>query len=126
LLEEKGGAGVGGTTVLIISDSPYGNEKPWNALRLAKALVVIKQNIKLFLLGDAVAMAKKGQKAPTGYYNLGQMLAGLVGSGVEVRVCGTCIDSRGLKGEELIDGVIVGKMLDLARWVEHASKVLNF
>jgi uncharacterized protein involved in oxidation of intracellular sulfur len=115
-----------GTTVLIVSDSPYGNEKPWNALRLAKALVAVKHNIKLFLLGDAVVMAKKGQKPPAGYYNLGQMLTDLVASGVEVRVCGTCVDSRGLGSEELIEGVIVGKMLDLARWVEGASKVLNF
>jgi uncharacterized protein involved in oxidation of intracellular sulfur len=115
-----------GTMVLIISEPPYGNEKPWNALRLAKALVAIKQNIKLFLLGDAVVMAKKGQKTPTGYYNLGQMVTDLVGSGVEVRVCGTCIDSRGLRSEDLIDGVIVGKMLDLARWIEDAPKLLNF
>lgn len=68
----------------LISEAPHGNEKSWNALRLAKALVVIKQNIKLFLLGDAVAMAKKGQKTPKGYYNLGQMLTDLMSSGVEV------------------------------------------
>jgi uncharacterized protein involved in oxidation of intracellular sulfur len=115
-----------GTIVMIMSEPPYGNEKPWNALRLAKALVAVKQNIKLFLLGDAVAMAKKGQKTPTGYYNLGQMMTELVTAGAEVRVCGTCIDSRGLKSEDLIDGVVVGKMLDLARWVADASKVLNF
>ncbi len=115
-----------GIMVMIISEPPYGNEKPWNALRLAKALVAIKQNIRLFLLGDAVAIAKKGQKPPAGYYNLGQMMKELVGSGVEARVCGTCIDSRGLKSEELIDGVVVGKMLELARWVEDTPKVLNF
>jgi uncharacterized protein involved in oxidation of intracellular sulfur len=115
-----------GTMVMIISEPPYGNEKPWNALRLAKALVAIKQNIRLFLLGDAVSMAKSGQKPPTGYYHLGRMVTELVSSGVEVRVCGTCIDSRGLKSEDLIDGVVVGKMLDLARWVAEASKVLNF
>ena len=54
------------------------------------------------------------------------MLVDLIGSGVEVRVCGTCISSRGLKSEELVDGAIVGKMLDLAQWVEESSKVLNF
>jgi len=112
--------------VLIINEAPYGSEKPWNALRLAKALVVIHQKPKVFLLGDAVALAKKGQQTPTGYYNLAQMLVDLIGSGVEVRVCGTCISSRGLKSEELVDGAIVGKMLDLAHWVEESSKVLNF
>jgi uncharacterized protein involved in oxidation of intracellular sulfur len=115
-----------GMTVLIISEAPYGNEKPWNALRLAKALVAIKQNIKVFLLGDAVALAKKGQKTPAGYYNLAQMVADLISSGAEVRVCVTCVDARGLRTEELVDGVAIGKMLDLAHWVEEASKVLTF
>jgi uncharacterized protein involved in oxidation of intracellular sulfur len=115
-----------GAMVMIITESPYGNEKPWNALRLAKALVAIKQNIRLFLLGDAVTLAKKGQKPPTGYYNLGRMVTELVSSGAEVLVCGTCIDSRGLKGEDLVEGVTAGKMLDLARWVADAPKVLNF
>jgi len=115
-----------GTTVLIISGPPYGDEKPWNALRLGKALVAIKQNLKVFLLGDAVALAKKGQKAPTGYYNLGQMVTDLVSAGAEVRVCVTCIESRGLRPEELVEGVMVGKMLDLAHWVEEGAKVLTF
>lgn len=115
-----------GTTVFIISEAPYGNEKPWNALRLAKTLVAIKQNIKVFLLGDSVALAKKGQKTPAGYYNLAQMVADLISSGAEVRVCVTCIDARGLRPEELVDGVEVGKMLDLAHWVEEGSKVLTF
>jgi len=115
-----------GTMVFIISEAPYGNEKPWNALRLAKALVAIHQKVKVFLLGDAVALAKKGQQTPAGYYNLAQMVADLIGSGAEVRVCGTCIGARGLKSEELVDGVEVGKMLDLARWIEEGSKVLSF
>jgi uncharacterized protein involved in oxidation of intracellular sulfur len=54
------------------------------------------------------------------------MTTDLIASGAEVRVCVTCIESRGLRIEELIDGVVVGKMLDLAHWVEEASKVLTF
>jgi len=55
---------------------------------------------KVFLLGDAVAVEKKGQRTPAGYYDLGQMIADLLGSGAEVRVCGTCTGARGLKSEE--------------------------
>lgn len=111
---------------IIINDAPYGIEKPWNAIRLAKALVSIKQSVKIFLMGDAVVLAKKGQQTPTGYYNLAQMLGELIVLGAEVRVCGTCINSRGLKEEELVDGVMVGKMLDLARWVSESVKVITF
>lgn len=59
---------------LIINDAPYGIEKPWNALRLARALVATKQRLNIFLLGDAALLAKKGQQTPPGYYNLAQML----------------------------------------------------
>ena len=111
---------------LIINDAPYGIEKPWNALRLAGALVATKQKVNIFLLGDAVAIAKKGQKTPTGYYNLAQMLRELVGAGVNIRACGTCLNARGIEDSELVEGVSVGKMLDLARWAEQSSKVITF
>jgi len=112
------------TITLIINDAPYGNERPWNALRLAGALIATKQRVNIFLLGDAVAIAKKGQKTPAGYYNLAQMLKDLIGSGANVRACGTCLNSRGIEGNELVEGVFVGKMLDLARWAEESAKVL--
>lgn len=111
---------------IIINDAPYGIEKPWNALRLSKALIATKQKVNIFLMGDAVTMAKSGQQTPTGYYNLAQMLGELITLGVEVRTCGTCINSRGIKEDELLEGVIVGKMLDLARWISESVKVINF
>jgi uncharacterized protein involved in oxidation of intracellular sulfur len=111
---------------IIINDAPYGTEKPWNALRLAGALIATKQTVNIFLLGDAAAIAKKGQKPPAGFYNLAQMLGELVKAGADVRACGTCLNSRGIEIGELVEGVSVGKMLDLARWTEGSSKVLTF
>lgn len=114
------------TITIIINDAPYGIEKPWNALRLAKTLTAIKQKVNLFLMGDAVSIAKAGQQTPAGYYNLGQMLAELIALGAEVRACGTCVNSRGIKEEELVEGVIIGKMLDLAKWTADSKQVINF
>jgi uncharacterized protein involved in oxidation of intracellular sulfur len=114
------------TITLIINDAPYGNERPWNALRLAGAFMAIKQKVNIFLLGDAVAIAKKGQKTPTGYYNTAQMIKELVGSGANIRACGTCLNSRGIEENELVEGVLVGKMLDVARWAEGSAKVITF
>ena len=61
---------------IIVTDAPYGIERPWNAIRLALTLIsgAIKSKVNLFLLGDSVSLAKKGQKTPEGYYNLEQML----------------------------------------------------
>jgi uncharacterized protein involved in oxidation of intracellular sulfur len=114
------------TITFVINDAPYGNERPWNALRLAGALIATKQKVNIFLLGDAVAIAKKGQKTPAGYYNLAQMLKNLAESGANVRTCGTCLNSRGIGENELIEGIQVGKMLDLARWIEGNARVIVF
>lgn len=111
---------------IIINDAPYGTEKPWNALRLGKALVALKQKVNIFLMGDAVGLAKSGQQTPTGYYNLAQMTEELIALGVEVRACGTCVNARGLKQEDLISGAMVGKMLDLAHWTAESKQVINF
>lgn len=114
---------------MILNTAPYGDEKIWNALRLAEALTSagIKMKVNIFLLGDAVATAKKGQKPPEGYYSLEKMLEKLIGQGTEVVACKTCINARGLKQEELIEGIRVGStVLDLARWVKESQKILTF
>jgi uncharacterized protein involved in oxidation of intracellular sulfur len=89
---------------IIINDAPYGVERCWNALRLASASVAVKMRVNIFLLGDAVSLAKKGQNPPSGYYNLEKMLGELIKRGVKVRACGTCLTARGLSKEDLIEG----------------------
>jgi uncharacterized protein involved in oxidation of intracellular sulfur len=54
------------------------------------------------------------------------MLAELVGLEANVRACGTCLNARGIKKDELVEGVAVGIMLDLARWTGESSKILTF
>lgn len=114
---------------MLIQSAPYGDERVWNAFRLAQALIVksIGLNVNIFFTGDAVITAKKGQKPPKGYYNLELMLKDLIKKGVKVVCCYTCIAARGLTQSELIEGVIVGSTVgDLAKWVKESEKVLSF
>ncbi len=113
---------------ILINDAPYGVERPWNALRLASASAsaALKAEVNVFLLGDAVSIAKKGQEPPKGYYNLEKMLRGLIKIGVKVRACGACLAARGLNLKDLVEGVEVGTMMGLARWVEESRVVLSF
>ncbi len=114
------------STLFILNDGPYGNERAYNALRLAGALAAREgQHIRVFLLGDAVACAKSGQKVPEGYYNLQLMLGKVLRNG-EVTLCGTCMDARGLGDGELIDGARRGTLAQLADWTAEADKVLVF
>ena len=57
-------------TLFILNDAPYGTERSYNALRLAGALARREaEEVRVFLIGDAAACAKAGQKVPQGYYN---------------------------------------------------------
>jgi len=117
------------TITIILNSAPYGDEKVWNALRLAMALTsaAIKMKVNIFLIGDAVTTAKKGQKPPEGYYHLEKMLKDLIEQGVKVVACRTCINARGLTQEDLVEGTHVGTTVqDLAVWVKESQKVLSF
>jgi len=89
---------------IIINDPPYGSERPYNALRLANSLIK-KEDIlvTVFLMGDAVTCAGRGQKTPDGYYNIERMLKPVVRRG-RVLLCGTCMDARGMKEENIAEG----------------------
>lgn len=68
--------------LFIINDGPYGNERPYNALRLAMNLVKREgTNVRIFLMGDGVQCAIKGQDTPQGYYNIERMLSSIVRRG---------------------------------------------
>lgn len=71
------------TSILfIINEGPYGNERAYNALRLAMSLTRRSETrVKLFLIGDGVACAKHGQETPDGYYNVERMLSSLARRG---------------------------------------------
>jgi uncharacterized protein involved in oxidation of intracellular sulfur len=115
------------TLTIIVTGAPYGDERVWNALRLTISIsAATSMKVNVFLLGDSVNAAKKGQKTPEGYYNLEKMLHDILKQGAKVDVCGTCINSRGLSKEDLIEGIEVGSMVKLAHWVEESSKVLSF
>lgn len=69
--------------LFIINDGPYGNERPYNALRLALNLVKRPDvAVRVFMTGDGVLCARKGQKTPDGYYNVERMVKSLVRRGL--------------------------------------------
>ena len=112
--------------LFIVNDAPYGNERAYNAVRLALALVSRSETkVRLFLLADAVACAKIGQKVPVGYYNIGFMLSKVIRDG-DVGICGTCMDARGIQETELISGAKRSTLAELAEWTNEAHKVLVF
>lgn len=116
-------------TLFILNDPPYGTERSYNALRLAGSLARrLGEEVKVFLMGDAASCAKANQKVPQGYYNVEVMLQQGPASrhGVEIGVCGTCMDARGISEAELAEGTKLGTLSQLTDWTIWADKTLVF
>jgi uncharacterized protein involved in oxidation of intracellular sulfur len=114
-------------TLFILNDAPYGSERSYNALRLAGSLSKAEdQEVKVFLIGDAAACAKSGQKVPEGYYNIQVMLGRVVRNGGQVGVCGSCMDARGIAESELVEGTHKSSLAELTTWTQWADKVAVF
>ena len=114
-------------SLFILNDPPYGTERSYNGLRLAGALAKREgETVRVFLMGDAAACAKRGQTVPAGYYNLNRMLDSLSNRAVEIGVCGTCMDARGIRAEELVEGARRSTLDELAEWTAAADKVIVF
>jgi len=113
--------------LVIINDAPYGSERAYNGLRVATSLA--KQSgvgVKVFLIGDGAAAAHRGQKVPSGYYNVQTMLGTLLKHGAVVGVCGSCMDARGITDANLLDGAHRSSMDELTEWTLEAGKVITF
>lgn len=114
-------------TLFILNDPPYGTERSYNALRLAGAVARKGGGeLRVFLMGDAAACAKSGQRTPQGYYNVNRMLQVVTTARVPVGVCGTCMDARGIAQDELQDGAMRSTLDELAEWTAWADKVVVF
>ena len=113
--------------LLILNDPPYGTERTYNGLRLAMNLQKTKGNqVSVFLMGDAASASKAGQQTPNGFYNIERMVKGVISKGGEVLICGTCMDARGIKESEIVEGSRRSTMDELGQITAKADKVLVF
>jgi uncharacterized protein involved in oxidation of intracellular sulfur len=113
--------------LFVLNDSPYGTERTYNGLRLASTLAKNERNeVSVFLMGDAVGSGVAGQVTPKGYYNVQRMLKGLVVRRARIGLCGSCIDARGIKAEDLVEGTKRSSMEELTKWTEEADRTLVF
>lgn len=114
-------------TLIILNDPPYGTERSYNGLRMAKSLIKNDSSAELtvFLMADAVTCAKHGQQTPSGFYNIEVMLKSVLRH-QRVLACGTCMDARGLREDDLIEGVSRSNMDELSNVTIAADKVLVF
>ncbi len=114
--------------LIVLNDAPYGSEKAFNAMRLARFLQSREKDLELriFLLQDGGYCALPNQVPPSGFYNIEQMLQRVIDAGAAVEACGTCADARGLKDLRLIEGVKITSIRRMAEWTIDSDRVITF
>jgi uncharacterized protein involved in oxidation of intracellular sulfur len=115
--------------LIVFNRQPYDStDVTWNGLRLAGQLLDSEQEVKIFLMNDAVDMARDACKPPAGYdQDLSQMLKDLIKMNVIVKVCGTCMARCGIyKNQPYFDGAEKSTMAALAEWIIDSDKVITF
>jgi uncharacterized protein involved in oxidation of intracellular sulfur len=115
--------------LLILNREPYdGTDVTWNALRLAGKLLEKGAIVRIFLMNDAVDLARNETVKPENYdQDLVAMLKELIERGVPVKVCGTCMARCGIfKNRPYFEGTEKATMNDLTEWVLDSDKVLTF
>ena len=114
-------------TLVILNDPAYGTERSFNGLRLAHSLAKRDgEEVRIFLLADAVTCALAGQQTPDGYYNLERMLTAAIRRGAEVGLCGSCMDARAIREDQLVHGAHRSNLDELTDWTLWADKVVTF
>ena len=114
-------------TLIILNDPAYGTERSYNGLRLAGALAKREgEEVRVFLMGDAVGCAVANQKLPDGYYHLDRMVEAVLRRGGQVGCCGTCMDARAIAEEALVEGARRSTLEEVTEWTCWADKVVSF
>lgn len=115
--------------LIIFNREPYDKtDVNWNGLRLAETLRKSGHEVRIFLMNDAVDMARDICKPPENYdQDLSQMLKELIYNGVPVKVCGTCMSRCGIfKNHPYFEGAEKTTMEDLAYWINDSEKIVTF
>jgi uncharacterized protein involved in oxidation of intracellular sulfur len=111
--------------LFIFNDSPYGDQRAYNGLRLAAAMAR-KAATRVFLLGDGVLCGLAGFAPAHADYNPQELLRAIAATGAPIAACTTCLEARGIPTEALIPEVRRGSLDELAGWTEECEKVLAF
>ncbi len=125
------------TLTILLFKGPYASQHADYACRVAEKAVDMGYNVNMFLYGDGVHAAMKGQ-APKVFLNIGEYLTKLAKKGVMIKSCQRCSGARGyLEGEfdaekdsypssKIVDGVKIYGLYGFIDFLSKSDKVLTF
>lgn len=102
--------------ILIETKDP---EKSWNAMRFAVTARRSGNEVKVFLMGEAVEIEQQTHDQ----FNVAEQIAKFHEMEGEIMACGTCLEARKMEGTDVCP---FSTMLDFLAMVEWADKVVTF
>ena len=118
---------------VILGEPPYGKERAYLSMRFILTALTEGHVVNLFLFEEAVYLPKEAQESEKRSGDLDEKLANCqnlmksaLEMGANVKVCGVCARERTLSQDDLIEGVTIGSMQELIRWIVEADKVVSF
>jgi uncharacterized protein involved in oxidation of intracellular sulfur len=112
---------------MILRKPPYGDINAAEAVRHAIGAVSGNVSTTLILLDGGVELARKGQDASdTGFTDLADTLRGCVDMGIEVFADKLSVMERGMKEEDILDGVKAADESQLAAVLKQADASMIF
>lgn len=112
--------------LLVLNRRPYdGTDVTWNALRLAAQAQEMGMTVRLFLMNDAVDLARDGLGSGE-EYDLQAILLDVISRGAEAKLCKTCIGRCGIEEGQLRPEIAIAPMPALVAWIADSDRVLTF
>ncbi len=103
---------------------PYTYQDMDTAYRLAKAALRKKHEVMIFLYVDSVMAANKDINSGS-ERNLSKRLDELARAGVGVKICGVCIQFRGIKRDQLIERGELEGLPGLAEMIDECDRFVS-
>ncbi len=103
------------TLTISLFTTPYVFENTYSALKIAEAALHKGYTVTIFPSADGVHNFTLNQKA-RGIPNAQEEFKNLIDKGLNVELCGTCLNFRGIKKDDLLDMAkpsSMGKLCDL-------------
>lgn len=118
---------------IILGEPPYGRERAYLTMRFILTALNEGHHVNLFLFEEAVYLPRKERVSvetvddtEEKLANCKNLMRSAIEMGADVRVCGICAKERTLSQDDLLEGVTIGAMQDLIRWIVEADKVVSF
>ena len=105
--------------------SLIGSMNPDFAVKLAETAADKGHKVNLWLSGNAVSLAKKGQKPFKDYSYLPEKIKALIHKGIAISVCEACASARGIHKEDVIEGIEIHSMDWYVARVAKSDRVLH-